>query len=279
MSTSGRSSPSARKPAREPGLPGPAGGLVGFEELTAAFERLITDGSLTHAYCLAGDRGIGKATFARALAERLEWGVFPKSIAGRGEPLLDCTTVSPTETGSIGIDPIRAARQFLWKTPFRSPRRTAIIDGAEALTPEAQGALLKIVEEPPPHALLVLVTYQPDLLLPPLRSRLSLAYVRRLSSAAIQQFLVDHHGYSLEKAVRAARVSFGSIGRALEVSGAAPEADPGSVIERALVEAHLRGFEGYAAGRLAWLAKRLELTRRYNLNPGLQGRAIGEYLR
>ena len=292
--------------------------LIGYDKLTAIFARLAREGTLTHAYCFAGDRGIGKATFAAWLAAHLEHGpvspVSPASSpsrsgrersgpnASRGgavregaAPLLDATTLSPDEHGTIGIDAVRGLRGFLWQTPFRSSRRLAIVDDAETLTPEAQGALLKIVEEPPPHALLLMVTSQAGLLTPPLRSRLSIVYVPRLPVATVERFLLQHHGCSPAVASRIATRSFGSIGRALELSK--PEAkevsprDPGDEIERILVEAHANGFAGYLPerpqssgragrpGKLAWLAARLELVRRFNVNPWLQERAVKEHLR
>ncbi|MDO8469801.1 MAG: AAA family ATPase [bacterium] len=269
--------------------------LVGYDKLTAIFARLSREGTLTHAYCFVGDRGIGKATFAASFAAYLECGSFEFGAAA----LMDITTTAPGENRTIGIDAIRDIRRFLWQTPFRSPRRTVVIDGAEALTPEAQGALLKIVEEPPPHALLLVVTSQADLLTPPLRSRLSVVYVPRLPAAHVERFLLQHRSCSPAAASRIAARSFGSIGCALELSK--PEAkplgdsevsprDPGAEIERMLVEAHANGFRGYLPerpqssgragqpGRLAWLAERLELVRRFNVNPVLQERAIRERL-
>lgn len=260
--------------------------LVGYEELTATFTRIAGGGLLTHAYCFEGDRAIGKATFARSLATYLEQGDFEGSAA----PLVDCTAIEPGESNTIGIEAVRELRRFLWQTPFRSSRRIAIIDGAGALTPEAQGALLKIVEEPPVHALLLLVSDQVDLLLPPLRSRLFVVYVPRLPAARVKQFLLERRGMSATQASHIADRSFGSIGRALAIAdgttlptktprtaGASVEA--GDEIERMLIEAHAHGFRGYQPGALAWLTARLELVCQYHVNQPLQRRAVDERLR
>lgn len=252
-------------------------GLVGYDELAKTFARIADGGLLTHAYCLTGDRGIGKATFAWSFAAYLERGSFDPD----GAALMDVTTISPGESGAIGIEAVRDIRRFLWQTPFRSPRRTAVIDGAEALTAEAQGALLKIMEEPPAHTLLILITDRPGLLTPPLRSRMSVVHVPRIPAPRVERFLAEVRGLPPADAARIARRSFGSIGLALSL--AAPReprggdgGDVGDEIEKALVAAHEGGFRGFSPGILAWLAARLELVRRHNVNPGLQRRAAAE---
>lgn len=76
-----------------------------------------------------------------------------------------------------GIEAVRELRQFLWKKPLVSSRRSAIVGRAEALTPEAQHALLKITEEPPAHGFVMLLVRDPDMLLPTLVSRFQKMYV------------------------------------------------------------------------------------------------------
>jgi DNA polymerase-3 subunit delta' len=121
----------------------------------------------------------GKRTVAVALGKFLEKGEFVPPA--EGEVLQDSSIINlafmrardPDARGdSIGIDAVREAKHFLWQRPNASPRRTLVIDDADLLTIEAQNALLKITEEPPNSSLLILVTADPDALLPTILSRL-----------------------------------------------------------------------------------------------------------
>lgn len=96
---------------------------------------------------------------------------------GRGRPLMEFSEIRPYEKGTIGIDAVRGVAGFLYARPVFSSRRTVFIDDAEALTPEAQSALLKIVEEPPAWGLIFISATNLENVLPTLRSRLQQIYV------------------------------------------------------------------------------------------------------
>ena len=91
-----------------------------------------------------------------------------------------------------------------------------INDDADALLPEAQNALLKTLEEPPPASTFILVTSRPDLLLPTVRSRCQQMRFGRLAPADVAAALVRDHGYAEADAHAAAALSDGSVGAALE---------------------------------------------------------------
>ena len=80
-------------------------------------------------------------------------------------------TIAPGDTGTIKIDEIRDVLRQVGFRPFEARRRVVIVDDAEALGREAQNALLKTLEEPPPGSMIILVTAQPGLLLDTVRSR------------------------------------------------------------------------------------------------------------
>ena len=265
MSTNGRSSASDSA-------------LVGYDLLFRAFEKFVREGTLGQSYLLYGDREIGKQSFAHRLACYLETGAWE---AGE-RPLLDMVTAHPDEKGTIGIDQVRDLRRFLSETPLASPRRTALVDDAESLTAEAQGALLKLVEEPSPHALLIFTTYEPGALLAPLRSRFTKIYCPRLPREAVRRFLIDRQGLPEHRAAALAEESFGRIGRALRLAGRAPEpATEGRELEMelesAIMDLRKRGAARNAA-KLAWLLEREMLVKRYNLNPNLQRKAMRHIL-
>lgn len=271
MSTSGRSSRSAPEAVPH---------LAGYDERARLFARLAKEGLLSHAYCFYGDAGIGKATFARALAGFLEQGTFGQSSA----PLMDCVVVSPGEEKSIGIDQAREARAFVWQTPLRALRRTAIFDDAALLTQEAQSALLKILEEPPPHALLIVVTDQPERLLATLISRMAMVYFPRASSREVHEALETRYGIEARAAARATAGSFGSIGRALALArskGEIPteEGNVAAAFEAVLLKARYEGYRDHSPESLSWFVDRIASARRYNLNQRLQQRAGDEVIR
>lgn len=141
-------------------------------ELAAYLEHLRVKGTLGHAYLFFGGDADTLEALVREFAGRLEGGVAP---------LIDFA-VAPG-TGTIGIDEVRSARQFLFGRPFRSPRRTFFLPRAERMTAQATHALLKLAEEPPPSGLLVLTARDIGALLPTLVSRFARFYAHAAPAA------------------------------------------------------------------------------------------------
>src|SRR5882724_2469768 len=140
---------------------------------------LFTAGTLGHAYIFFGPAHIGKAAAARQLARFIETGAWlleERSENTGPRPLTDTQMFLADDKGAIGIDAARAVKVFLSEKPFVSVRRTAIVDHAELLTPQAQNALLKTAAEPPESALLILVLPDPELMWPTLQSRFQKIY-------------------------------------------------------------------------------------------------------
>ena len=100
-----------------------------------------------------------------------------------------------------------------------SKKRLAIVRDAENLTPEAQSAILKTVEELPPENLIIFISTDRDSLLPPLVSRLQKIYFPRISNNEIEKFLISAYGekFAEEKIKSAALESFGRPGRAIDL--------------------------------------------------------------
>jgi DNA polymerase-3 subunit delta' len=124
--------------------------------------------------------------------------------------------LEPGDSGSIKIDQVRDAIDRAAYRPFEGRRRVVIVDVADALVGEAQNALLKTLEEPPPSSVFVLVTSRPDLLLPTVRSRGHRLRFGALSESDVAAVLTQDHGFSVADARAAAATSDGSVGRALE---------------------------------------------------------------
>ncbi|MEK9186042.1 MAG: hypothetical protein AAB885_00460 [Patescibacteria group bacterium] len=138
-------------------------------ELKKDFKKLADKNSLFHGYLFFGE-GSGEAVnFAKEFINYLEskkWREKPDAV------LLDSLILS-----GFGIDNVRQGIAFLWQKPIRSARKTLIVPDADSLTDEAQNAILKTVEEPPSHALIILIAKNEEVLLPTLVSRLQKIYV------------------------------------------------------------------------------------------------------
>lgn len=248
--------------------------MIGHEAIQRAFEKCTRENTLGHAYLFFGDAQIGKASFAKGVAALIEKGAFNL----HSEQCIDVSTFIPNEKGNIGIDEVRDIKRFLWQTPFASERRIAIIDGADALTPEAQGAMLKIVEEPPAHGLIIFITHDPSAILPPLVSRCAKVYFSRLSTQKLEEYLVREHKVSASRAHTIATASHGRVGRALSLlkKEDAPLDDVSHEIASKILALWEEGVVKNSA-KLAWLLERESLVARYNVNPNIQKKAV-EYI-
>jgi DNA polymerase-3 subunit delta' len=114
----------------------------------------------------------------------------------------------------IPVDEARQLSEFFSKSPASAPHRVAIVDAADDLNPNAANAILKTLEEPPPHGVLLMVSHSPGRLLPTIRSR-----CRRLAFAPLPleeaaAFVREREDVSAEDALRLARMAGGAPGRA-----------------------------------------------------------------
>lgn len=201
--------------------------ISGHRQVLDRAARAAARGSLPQSLIFAGPPGVGKRTAARALAQILN------CLSPLGDPpdaCGDCAScrriargvhadvllLEPGDTGSIKIDAVREAIDRAAYRPFEGRRRVVIVDVADALIPDAQNALLKTLEEPPPASVFVLVTSRPDALLITVRSRCQRLRFGRLAPAEVAAVLVERHGYALSDAHAAAAMADGSVGAALE---------------------------------------------------------------
>ncbi len=181
--------------------------LIGHEKIVEDLKKLAAKHELAHGYIFFGSSMVGKRTMALQFANFLETGEF-------AEPALlhDALLLAPDEKGTLGIDAVRTLKSFLWQKPNVSRYRTAIVDGGEFMTDEAQNALLKIAEEPPQSSLLILVTSDAEGLLPTISSRLQKVYFPAVSEKSIAAWLVQNFKLTGKAAEELAKRSFGKPG-------------------------------------------------------------------
>jgi len=207
--------------------------------------QLVESGRLPHAILLSGPRGIGKATLAFRFARFLlanaghsitaaaegglaidpESGTFHRVAAGGHADLLTVERAYDPRRrrlrAEIVVDDAREITGFFRLTAAEGGWRIVIVDGAEEMNRSAANALLKILEEPPRQALLLLISHSPGLLLPTIRSRCRRFPLDPLARALVTRRL-RHYRPELgqSEAEGLAALSEGSIGRALDLAEA-----------------------------------------------------------
>jgi DNA polymerase-3 subunit delta' len=218
-------------------------GIIGHRRLLQLLRLAVQRDRVPQSLLFAGPEGVGKRAVAMALAQavncpvrRAEDGDDPSTSSGssRAQSRDDSCGTCPTcvriargqhtdvivldrgEDASIKIKPLRERLlDVVGYRPFEAARRVYIIDNADELTPEAQDALLKTLEEPPPAAIIVLVTAYPDTLRPTIQSRCRRLRFAPLTEDDLARVLVERQKIDPAKARALAATAGGSVARAM----------------------------------------------------------------
>lgn len=217
--------------------------IYGQNEVEAAFLSALNGGRLHHAWLLTGPQGIGKATMAWRMARFLlaeapvEVGLF-----GDAPALPDNLDVAPdhpvaariaalSEPGcklirrswdadrkrlkaQITVDEVRSLNNFFGLSATDGGRRIVIVDSVDEMNPSAANAILKVLEEPPKDAVLILISHQPARLLPTIRSRCRTLRLSELSPENLASALA---AFGVEGTPTLAELANGSVGDALRL--------------------------------------------------------------
>jgi DNA polymerase-3 subunit delta' len=203
----------------------PLGSIIGHGPLVALLRQAVRRQRVPQSLIFAGPEGVGKRAVAIALAQAVN---CPRQADGdacgacstclriaRGQHA-DVTFIDRGDEASIKIRTLRERLlDVVGYRPFEARRRVYIVDPADDLTAEAQDALLKTLEEPPPAAILILITAFPDTLLATIQSRCRRLRFGPLAESDVARVLVEHGGVTPDAARRLAAVSGGQVGRAL----------------------------------------------------------------
>ena len=207
--------------------------VIGQEHVTVPLSNALTSGKTHHAYLFSGPRGCGKTSSARIMARSLncEKGPTPtpcgqcqscKDLVANGPGSLDVIELDAATHGLV--DDARELRDKAFFAPVQSKYKIYIIDEAHQLGPGAANALLKVVEEPPPHVIFIFATTEPEKLISTIRSRTHHYPFRLVPPGVLATHLekiCEAEGVKVAKGVipLVVRASGGSVRDALSVLG------------------------------------------------------------
>ncbi|GDX24784.1 DNA polymerase III subunit gamma/tau [Actinomycetes bacterium] len=229
--------------------------VIGQDHVTVPLGNALTSGKIHHAYLFSGPRGCGKTSSARIMARSLNCEKGPTAIPCA--VCQSCIDLAPLGPGSLDVieldaathglvDDARDLRDKAFYAPVHSRYKIYIIDEAHQLGPGAANALLKVVEEPPPHVLFIFATTEPDKLISTIRSRTHHYPFRLVPPALLTTHLESickSEGVPVSKGVLplVVRASGGSVRDSLSILGQllAGAGSDGVTYEIAL---HLLGF-------------------------------------
>ena len=234
--------------------------LVGQDPIRSTLEQAVAKNRVAQAYLFAGPRGSGKTTTARLIAKALN---CERCASGQSEPCNECGSCLEITAGTSldvleidgasnrGIEEIRNLRENVKYSASGGRFKVYIIDEAHQLTDYAWNALLKTLEEPPPHVRFVFCTTEPLDVPDTIASRCQVFEFRRLRSEELVKHLLDvaaKESVSLEEDAAAliARASEGSVrdalGRLDQALAVSPEGVTAATVAQAL---GLLGLDAY----------------------------------
>jgi len=186
--------------------------VIGQEHVTTPLRAALRSNRVHHAYLFSGPRGCGKTTSARILARALNCEQGPtdepcgqcrscQDLARGGPGSIDVIEIDAASHG--GVDDARDLRERAFFAPVNSRYKVYIIDEAHMVSPQGFNALLKLVEEPPPHLKFVFATTEPDKVIGTIRSRTHHYPFRLIPPKVLSSYLAeicDREGVTIEPA-------------------------------------------------------------------------------
>jgi DNA polymerase III subunit gamma/tau len=174
--------------------------VIGQDHVTTPLRSALANNRVNHAYLFSGPRGCGKTTSARILARTLNCEKAPvadpcgecrscQDLARGGPGSIDVIEIDAASHG--GVDDARDLREKAFFAPVASTYKVYIIDEAHMVSTQGFNALLKLVEEPPPHLRFIFATTEPDKVLPTIRSRTHHYPFRLIPPRLLSAYLVE----------------------------------------------------------------------------------------
>lgn len=200
--------------------------ILGHENIISQLKGAVANKRVNHAYIFNGEDGSGKTLMAKAFAEALlcekggEEGCgechFCRQTMSENNP--DLVWVRHEKPASIGVDDVRTQLvEDIQIKPYNGKYKVYIIDEAEKLTPQAQNAILKTIEEPPAYGVIIFLTNNDEIFLPTIISRCIVLNFRPLRDNAITEYLIKEYKIPEYEAKMCAAYSQGRIGKAVNL--------------------------------------------------------------
>ena len=198
--------------------------VVGHKDILKYISSAVENNRVSHAYILNGERGSGKKMLANLFATTL------LCESGNSEPCGKCHSCRQAESGnhpdiirvthekpnSISVDDIRTqVNNTVDIKPYQGPYKVYIIPQADMMTPQAQTAILKTIEEPPSYAVFLLLTENAETLLPTINSRCVMLKLRNIKDTLIKKYLMENLEIPDYKADMCTAFAQGNMGRAI----------------------------------------------------------------
>lgn len=197
--------------------------IIGQEQIKEHLQNALEAGKISHAYILNGEKSSGKEFIAKVFAMALQCeseGIEPcqechscRQALSENQP--DIIRVQHEKPNSISVEDIRVqVNNDVAIKPYSSTYKVYIINEAEKMTPQAQNAILKTLEEPPAYAVILLLTSNINALLPTILSRCVVLNMRPVSDEQVRKYLMEQlriPDYKAEICVAFAR---GNVGKA-----------------------------------------------------------------
>lgn len=198
--------------------------VVGHKNIIDYIQNAVKEDKVSHAYILNGERGSGKKMLANLFARTLQCeshGIDPcgtchscMQMESGSHP--DVIYVHHEKPNSISVDDIRTqVNNDVMIKPYQGPYKIYIIGEADLMTPQAQNALLKTIEEPPEYAVFFLLAENAQLLLPTITSRCVMLKLRNIKDTLIRKYLMEQMGVPDYKADICTAFAQGNVGRAI----------------------------------------------------------------
>ncbi len=198
--------------------------VVGHKDILKYISSAVENNRVSHAYILNGERGSGKKMLANLFAMTL------LCETGDNEPCGKCHSCKQAESdnhpdiirvthekpNSISVDDIRTqVNNTVDIKPYQGPYKVYIIPQADMMTPQAQNAILKTIEEPPSYAVFLLLTENAETLLPTINSRCVMLKLRNIKDTLIKKYLMENLEIPDYKADMCTAFAQGNMGRAI----------------------------------------------------------------